>query len=125
MARERIIEGTWNCTSCGAQKIKARHKSCPGCGHPRESSRAEEEFDFGASTASGGLERESVTDDHALELANAGADWFCAYCGASNRGDHPQCRTCSAAREEPRAPAGPIAPLLSASPPAPRGRSRL
>ena len=125
MARERIIEGTWKCTSCGAGEIKARHKSCPGCGNPREETGAESKFDFGAASDSGGHTRESVTDAAALELAAAGADWFCAYCGASNRGDQPACRTCSAEREapasapEPETTSRPEPPLsfLSATPP--------
>src|SRR5438874_1615676 len=99
MADERIIEGTWSCTSCGARDIKARHKSCPGCGNPREQSGSESQFDFGEKTAEGALVRESVSEASALELAAAGADWFCAYCAASNRGDETRCRTCSAERE--------------------------
>jgi hypothetical protein len=108
MADERIIEGTWSCTSCGVRDIKARHKSCPGCGNPREESGAESEFDFGEKTAEGGLVRESVVDASALGLAAAGADWFCAYCSASNRGDEARCRTCSAEREPPK-----MRPLVS------------
>jgi hypothetical protein len=127
MARERIIEGTWNCTSCGAREIKARHKSCPGCGNPREETGAESNFDFGAASDAGGLTRESVTDAPALELAAAGADWFCAYCGAANRGDHPKCRTCSADRAEGRAPGPEPAATTAAAlmAPAPRPRSVL
>jgi len=39
-----------------------------------------------------------VTDDKALDAARAGVDWFCAYCGASNRGDQPRCKQCDAER---------------------------
>jgi hypothetical protein len=120
---ERIVEGTWNCTSCGARGILARHKSCPSCGNPREETGSESEFDFGEASASGGLLRESVEDRGALDVAAAGADWFCAYCGAANRGDQPRCRTCSATREERPQPAA--APLPLAAPPPSRWRSRL
>jgi hypothetical protein len=99
--RTRIIEGTWNCTSCDTKGILARHKVCPSCGNPRELTGKESEFDFGGVDAkSGKSQREGVTDAAALELAGAGADWFCAYCGASNRGDSPRCKQCSAQRTE-------------------------
>ncbi|NMO23173.1 hypothetical protein HPC49_51160 [Pyxidicoccus fallax] len=99
--RTRIIEGTWNCTSCDTQGIPARHKVCPHCGNPRELTGKESEFDFGGVDAKSGKSlREGVTDSAALELAAAGEDWFCAYCGAANRGDSPRCKQCSAERTD-------------------------
>lgn len=99
--RTRIIEGTWNCTSCDAKGILARHKKCPHCNNPRELTGKESEFDFGGTDAATGKSlRESVTDEKALELAQAGADWFCAYCGASNRGDQKICKNCKAERTD-------------------------
>ena len=97
--RTRIIEGTWNCTSCDTKGIPARHKVCPQCGNPRELTGKESEFDFGGVDAKSGKSlREGVTDTETLRLAAAGEDWFCAYCGAANRGDTPRCRQCSAER---------------------------
>ncbi|NTX38364.1 hypothetical protein HUA74_32520 [Myxococcus sp. CA051A] len=97
--RTRIIEGTWNCTSCDAKDILARHKRCPTCNNPRELSGDESDFDFGDVDAQSGKSlREGVTDDKALELAGAGEDWFCAFCGAANRGDQPRCKHCGAER---------------------------
>ncbi|MFY2562356.1 hypothetical protein ACN469_32480 [Corallococcus terminator] len=97
--RTRIIEGTWNCTSCDAKDILARHKRCPNCNNPRELSGDESDFDFGDVDAESGKSlREGVTDDKALEIAGAGEDWFCAFCGAANRGDQPRCKHCSAER---------------------------
>jgi hypothetical protein len=99
--RTRIIEGTWNCTSCDKKGIPARFKKCPNCNNPRELSGKESEFDFGEmDAATGRLRREGVTDEKALDMANAGADWFCAYCGASNRGDQPICKHCKAERTD-------------------------
>jgi hypothetical protein len=98
--RTRIIEGTWNCSSCGKKGIPARHKKCPDCNNPRELTGKESEFDFGETDAKGRLKREGVTDEKALEMANAGADWFCAYCGASNRGDQAICKNCRAERTD-------------------------
>ncbi len=99
--RIRIIEGTWNCSSCDTKGIPARHKRCPTCNNPRELTDAESEFDFGETdAATGKSRREGVTDEKALDMARAGADWFCAYCGASNRGDHPRCKQCKAERSQ-------------------------
>lgn len=97
--RIRIIEGTWNCTSCDTQGIPARLKKCPHCNNPRELTGQESEFDFGGTDAATGKSlREGVTDEKALDMASAGPDWFCAYCGASNRGDQPLCKNCKAER---------------------------
>jgi hypothetical protein len=121
--RTRIIEGTWNCTSCDTRDILARHRNCPSCNNPREETGQESEFEFGGADATSGKSlREGVTDEKALSAAAAGVDWFCDYCGASNRGDAPLCRHCRAQRastsrtlsEEaapaPRAPAPPPPP---------------
>jgi hypothetical protein len=127
--RRRIIEGTWRCTSCGATGILGRHKTCPSCGNPRESKGAESEFDFGPTTASGASSRAEVQDAQVLEVAHAGEDWFCAYCGTANRGDVSVCRSCSAEREAPPAAraaavAQPVASLPMAASPR-SGRWRL
>ncbi|PTL84041.1 hypothetical protein [Vitiosangium sp. GDMCC 1.1324] len=99
--RTRIIEGTWNCTSCDTRDIPARHRSCPSCNNPREETGKESEFEFGGvDAASGKSLREGVTDEKALSAAAAGVDWFCDYCGASNRGNAPQCRNCRAQRAD-------------------------
>jgi hypothetical protein len=97
--RIRIIEGTWNCSSCDTKGIPARHKKCPTCNNPRELTDKESEFDFGGTDAATGKSlREGVTDEKVLELASAGPDWFCAYCGASNRGDQRTCKNCRGER---------------------------
>ncbi|MET0401365.1 MAG: hypothetical protein ABW123_03135 [Cystobacter sp.] len=116
--RTRIIEGTWNCTSCDARDIPARHRKCPTCNNPREESGQESEFDFGEVDASGRLVREGVRDEKAVSSARAGTDWFCEYCQASNRGDTTVCHHCRAERsgaspalaEEDLSPAAPPPP---------------
>lgn len=96
--RERIIEGTWNCTSCDARDIPARHARCPTCNSVREGG-TESSFDFGATDAvTGRTLREGVTDAAQQAAAGKGPDWFCEYCDASNRADVVRCRTCNAAR---------------------------
>lgn len=116
--RERIIEGRWSCTSCGKQGIPARFKNCPDCNNPREGGE-ESEFDFGGTTAAGASTQETVTDPKALELANAGADWLCAYCGTANRGDKDKCRHCGATRDGSEKEAVPDVPLQAPAPPPP------
>ncbi|MCU0241401.1 MAG: hypothetical protein MUF51_03140 [Vicinamibacteria bacterium] len=114
--RTRILEGTWDCTSCGSTKVLGRHKVCPQCGNPREEGQ-ETEFDFGPQTASGASTRESVEDAAALAVANAGEDWKCVFCGASNRGDVQVCRACSAPRDqEPAERAAQPRPVVATPP---------
>ncbi len=97
MTRKRIIEGTWSCTSCDQKGLPGRTKICPACGNPREN--AEMSFAFAANAP-------TVTDAAGLELANAGADWFCARCDTGNRGDEVVCKQCGANRHaEPPRPA--------------------
>jgi hypothetical protein len=109
MARERIVEGRWACSSCGAQGILGRHKACPGCGNPREQG-SETSFDFGAPTDTGGTAAETVTDAALLQLASLGADWHCSYCEIANRADAARCVGCGADRDEAQPREAPTAP---------------
>jgi hypothetical protein len=101
--RTRIVEGTWDCTSCGGKGIPGREPACPACGNPRDAA-AELRFDFGTPAASGASPRETVGDPALLARAQAGPDWPCAFCGAGNPGDAAACRGCGAPREAPPAP---------------------
>jgi hypothetical protein len=105
--RTRIIEGTWNCTSCGTQGVLGRHKVCPQCGNPRERGH-ETQFDFGATTESGASTKEAVTEAALLQQAALGPDWRCSFCQATNAADLTVCRACAAPRaESPEEPAPP------------------
>ncbi|GHG66244.1 hypothetical protein [Comamonas sp. JC664] len=122
--RTRIIEGTWNCTSCDTKAIAARHKRCPRCNNPRELTGKESDFDFGdADAVTGKSLREGVTDAAALELASAGEDWFCAFCGAATRGDQARCKHCGAERTDD-AKVAPRQELSEPPPPAPPARKK-
>ena len=118
MTRRRIIEGRWKCTSCGKESILGREKRCPACGSPREVD--ETAFDFGPRAATGAAVGAAVSDAEGLQQAQAGADWFCASCGAGNQGDQQQCIRCGAQRDDPVESAEPLA---AASPPRARTRS--
>ncbi|MFL5318745.1 MAG: hypothetical protein ACJ790_03755 [Myxococcaceae bacterium] len=108
--RSRLIEGTWNCTSCDSKGILARFKKCPTCNNPREDG-AETNFDFGETDADGRLRREGVTDEKAQEVGKLGPDWFCAFCAASNRDDAVKCKNCQAPRSEAEAKKAAETPL--------------
>ena len=84
-----IIELRWNCSSCASKNILGREKECPSCGSPREK---------GEMVMTAEEDAPAVTDAALLELANAGADWFCAHCAAGNRGDRAHCMKCGASR---------------------------
>lgn len=113
--RRRIIEGTWNCSSCENAGIPGGQKVCPACGNPREDEEAK--FDFGKRDASGASELASVDDAAKLELAAAGADWYCANCGTANTGTAEQCKACGNADAEGRLAKKPDKPV--AAPPTP------
>jgi hypothetical protein len=98
MARRRIIEGKWNCTSCDTKGILGRHKRCPSCGNPREEN-SESNFNFGEQSSTGKSMSKTVTDSDVLELATAGRDWFCSFCESANIGNKPTCTSCGASRE--------------------------
>jgi hypothetical protein len=85
----RIIELKWTCGECGTKGILGRHKRCPSCGSPRE--RGEMQMDGLASSAGGYNPASTVTDSKLLDLATAGADWFCTHCGSGNRGASDKC----------------------------------
>ncbi|WNG23337.1 hypothetical protein F0U62_04300 [Cystobacter fuscus] len=122
--RTRIIEGTWNCTSCDTRDIPARFRKCPTCNNPREESGRESEFDFGeVDAASGRLKREGTQDEKAVSAAGAGADWFCEYCQASNRGDTTVCHHCRAERSSASRALSEEELRAAAPPPAARKRS--
>lgn len=119
MARERIIEGTWKCTSCEHGPIPGSVRVCPECGNPREDEEAK--FDFGATDASGRSAAATVTDTTKLTLAAAGADWYCGNCGTANIGTAQSCKSCGNGDPDNRLAKKPdkpkIAPVVAPPPP--------
>ncbi len=115
--RRRIIEGTWNCTSCEATAIPGAQKVCPTCGNPREDEEAK--FNFGALDASGKSSNLTVDQADALALATAGADWYCANCGTANRGNVEACKSCGTNEAGSRLAKKPAKLLHDVGPPAP------
>ena len=35
MSKSYIVEGYWDCSSCGKKGIRGSVRECPGCGKPR------------------------------------------------------------------------------------------
>ncbi len=95
----RIIELKWKCRECG-QWILGRHKTCPNDGSPREGSEIKnlDGLDSDDYSSDGYNKAATVTDASLLDLATAGADWFCQHCEAGNRGDSDDCTQCGAPR---------------------------
>ncbi|HEX6041078.1 Ran-binding zinc finger domain-containing protein [Longimicrobium sp.] len=85
-----IREGRWDCPSCGSVRIYGRHVDCPGCGKPRP---AGVRFYLAAGAP-------AITDPEQLREAQAGADWICNHCAASNRALLAHCGGCGAPRED-------------------------
>ncbi len=89
---ERHIELTWRCSSCGVSNL-GRHMACTGCGNPKDDS---EEYEMPADPSAVA----DVTDPALLRMAEAGANWSCAYCGSDQRDLDGGCRRCGAGRSE-------------------------
>jgi hypothetical protein len=79
-----IYEGRWDCNYCGHTGNKGPSLHCTQCGGPRpldvnfylpENARA-------------------ITNEAALEEANAGPDWNCSNCKASNKHWNQYCGSC-------------------------------
>jgi hypothetical protein len=88
MGGERIIEMTWRCSGCKRQNL-GRYKSCQGCGNPKDAS---EEFEMPAITELA----PTVTDPALLQMATAGPDWRCRFCGSHQRRSDQTCAHCGA-----------------------------
>lgn len=99
MTSERQIEMTWRCSSCRARNL-GRHIACQTCGSPKDES---EEYEMPADTAGAA----AVTDPRLLEMARAGANWRCRYCGSDQRTREGRCGQCGSDQAEGRSTAEP------------------
>lgn len=87
-----ILEGRWDCSSCGKVGNMGHDVHCSGCGKPR----GKVQFYLPENA-------QELLDAEKLAEAKAGPDWICAYCEASNRSTGAHCTGCGAAREEGKA----------------------
>lgn len=79
-------EGRWDCKVCGTAGNLGRDKICPHCGAPRP-----EGTKFYLPKG-----EPPVSQPDLLRDANAGPDWICANCAASNAGYRVACSQCGA-----------------------------
>jgi len=84
-----IKEGVWDCSNCTTTHIPGHLKKCPECGDPRNPVLNPEEKPYLPTDA------QEVTNPELLDLANAGPDWSCGFCGEANRGDATVCSNCN------------------------------
>lgn len=101
-----IREGKWRCPYC-SQVNRGADLACRGCGATRDKDVAfflEEDAD-------------EVTDAAHLAVAQAGADWLCAFCSTSNRPGQAACANCGA--EKGTSPSRPVQDVVPPIPPPP------
>jgi ribosomal protein L40E len=87
MAKETLgyIRMVWVCPNC-QNKNPGNFRFCRGCGAPQP---ADVKFEQDANA-------QLLTDPKEIELAAAGADIHCGYCGARNPAANKQCSACGA-----------------------------
>ncbi|MCY1014490.1 hypothetical protein [Pyxidicoccus sp. MSG2] len=95
MGRSRKIELSWRCSTCQHVNL-GRHTACQNCGDPKDAS---EKYEMPSNTVAAA----TVTDPKLLRLANAGANWRCAYCGSDQRSLDGHCNRCGASPQPPAA----------------------
>ncbi len=91
MARKtRIVENTWNCTTCQHKNL-GRHMKCENCGIQKGKDVTDTVPQPNAAP--------TVTDPELLKLANQKENWICEYCGGQTRDERGKCQNCAATRE--------------------------
>ena len=80
----QMIEGRWDCSSCGKKMIQGRYKHCPGCGKGRG---ADVKFYVA-----------DPNDVVAADVPEKGPDWLCEYCQAYAPDSAAFCPNCGAPR---------------------------
>ena len=80
----QIIEGRWDCSSCGKKLIPGRYNHCPGCGKGRS---ADVKFYVA-----------DPNDVVAADVPEKGPDWMCEYCQAYAPDSAKYCPNCGAPR---------------------------
>lgn len=85
----KIVEGLWDCSYCGADKIGGLRKYCPSCGHPQS-----EDTTFYV-----GTEKNYLTEEE-INAVGKEPDWQCEYCTSLNNAKFKFCKNCGAERTE-------------------------
>ena len=80
----QMIEGRWDCSSCGKKMILGRYSHCPGCGKGR-----------GADVKFYVADPDAVV---AADVPEKGPDWMCEYCQSYAPDSAEFCPNCGAPR---------------------------
>ena len=75
VSKSYIVENEWTCGSCQTVN-KGRDLKCTKCGAPKGKDE-KDSVDINSAQA--------VQDEKLINMANAGANWVCGYCGAQDR----------------------------------------
>lgn len=89
MAKERLVEGLWDCSYCGRKGIGGLTKTCPDCGHPQD-----KDVTFYLPD-----QNRYLSEDEEQKVGK-NPDWVCDYCGALNNAKQTVCSGCCAPREK-------------------------
>jgi hypothetical protein len=85
-----IRVGRWDCLFCGHRGNLGPEKNCAACGKPRG-----KDVKFYLPE-----DAPEVTDADEITRAEAGPDWNCDYCGASNSFNNDSCQGCGNAKTQ-------------------------
>lgn len=86
----KIIENVWDCTYCGATKVRGRFRECPQCGHPRNNN-----VTFYIDNP-----QDYVMDEKLVERALQGPDWVCPACECLNAANADFCVGCGVGKDQ-------------------------
>lgn len=84
----RLIEGFWDCNSCGKTGIGGSIQVCPGCGKPRDK---ETKFYLDPTKS------RYVPKNKSAQI-NRNPDWVCEYCNGLNSDNDTYCSSCGSPR---------------------------
>lgn len=85
----RIVEGYWVCPKCSS-RCRGADQDCDNCGAVRTAD-VKFHLDKGAP---------AITDAKELELAKAGPDWICGFCGNTSPAGEENCTGCGSLRSD-------------------------
>lgn len=85
----KLIEGRWDCPSCGAKGIKASSKNCPHCGNPQDEN-----------TKFYMPDKINYVPDEEAKRISRNPDWECSFCGSLNSDNDVSCRNCGASKDD-------------------------
>lgn len=84
----KIIEGVWDCSYCGAKRIRGSIRDCSQCGHPRDKGVAFYMAD----------PQNYVFDEEIAAKVRCGPDWLCPACDCLNSAENTVCEGCGTER---------------------------